>query len=137
MVVLVTETDISVPDGWKRVQEHTQHSTAAVTYRHKSNETKFIVSVTPKRDGDRFKIQLSTINRESTRIRHDYAVAEYDTKATALERAESFLKILSDHLQDGALSHNDPEIGEVQATIQSFRENQRARFTSRLFRWFR
>jgi hypothetical protein len=137
VVVLVTETDISVPKGWERVQERTQDNTATVTYRHESNETKFIVSVTPKRDGGQFEIQLSTINRESTRIRHDYAVAEYDARATALEKAQSFLEILSHHLQDGAVSHNDPEIGEVQAAIQSFRENQRPPFTSRLFAWFR
>lgn len=137
MMVLMTETDANVPEGWERVQEQPQYSSAAVTYRHESNGTKFLVSVPPAQNGNQFEIRLSTIKKDSTRIRHDYTVAEYDTRATALDKVESFLETVSEHLQNGTISQDNPEIKEVEAIIQSFRETHHPSFTSRLFDWFR
>lgn len=112
------------PRDLERLVEQPQYSSAAVTYQHESNGTKFLVSA-PTQNGNQFEIRLSTIKKDSTRIRHDYTVAEYDTRATALDKVESFLETVSEHLQNGTISQDNPEIKEVEAIIQSFRETHR------------
>ncbi|WP_336331022.1 hypothetical protein [Haloarcula sp. CGMCC 1.2071] len=134
----MTDTDIGLPAEWTRKREEAQHSTAVVEYQHETaDDTTFVVSVMSKTADEGFKLRLSTINRTSTHVRHDYPVDEYDTVDDAVAGAQSFIEMFSQRVQEGSISAADPEIEAIRGTIEAFRGERVFPSIGRLLRRFR
>lgn len=134
----MTDTDITLPAEWTKKREETQHSTAVVEYQHETaDETTFVVSVMSNTADEGFNLRLSTINRTSTHVRHDYPVDEYDAIDDAVEGAQSFIEMFSQRLQEGSISSTDPEIEAIRETIETFRGDRVFPSIGRLLRRFR
>lgn len=138
MTLSATETGITLPAAWTAKRDAAQRGAAVIEYqRETSGETKFIVSVMPDAADEGFELWFSTIDRTSTRVRHDYPVEEYDVLEDAVEGAESFIEMFSQRLREGSVSALDPEHDGIRDTIRAFSGDRTFPSIGRLLRRFR
>jgi hypothetical protein len=137
-IMLMTNTNTELPEEWTKKPEEDGYSTGIFEYqRETADETTFVVSVISKTDNEEVRLRLSTIDRTSAHMRHDYLVDEYETVEDAVEGAQSFIDMFSQWLQDGSISSTNPEIEAINEIIETFRGEQALPLIGRLLRRFR
>lgn len=72
-----------------------------------TRETTFLVSLVRRSAREMYELRLTVIDLQSTRLRHDYPVDEYDSREAAVAGAESFIDHLSERFREGN-SHRPP-----------------------------
>lgn len=134
----MTDVEIDLPAGWTELSDEKQDGSALVAYQYGTGEeTTFIVSILPRVGERGYMLRLSTVDRTSTHVRHDYPVEEYDSLEVAVDGAESFLEHISQRLREDSMPAADPDIEAMRETIQAFTENRRFPAVRRLLRRFR
>lgn len=121
----MSDAEITLPEGWTRVREETQHSLVVVEYQRETmDDSEFVVSVVADPEKDGFDLQLATISFSPTRVRHEYVVGNYETLEEAVYGAESFIELLSHRMQTGEISSVNPQVETIQQTVESFKSSQ-------------
>jgi hypothetical protein len=138
--MMMIEFDIELPSEWAKRTGDNQHRIPVTEYQYTTAEdTTFIVSILPQANTKRYKLRLSTITltAKATHVRHEYPVEAYETRADAVDGAESFIEYISVQLYEGTVSQDDPEMEEILGTIQDFTGDRPFLSIRRLVRWFR
>lgn len=118
----MTDSPTELPEGWVEVPSAEQQEPVLFEYRYQSDsETAFLVSVlTHVSDAPLYKLRLSTITPSAKVTRHDYPVAQYETKEKARKNAIAFLHHVSTAIENGALSQQAPDPETIQSLIADF-----------------
>lgn len=116
----MTDEPIERPDGWQRrsAEERDPHAVDAWA-QEAENGAAYVVSI-HRGDGDVYELELATIDPRDHPVRHDYYVADYDTRETAYGAAEDLLAHLDAELDAGALSLERPTVEATEAVIATF-----------------
>lgn len=122
----MTGTAIELPPEWTEWTGESYRSSALIECQHTTaDKVKLIVSVVPRADEKAYNLHLLTINQNSTPVRQECPVKEYDSRAAAFAGTESFIEHLSLHLRNGPISSATPETEEVRDVIQAFLDERR------------
>ncbi|UPV73884.1 hypothetical protein M0R89_15235 [Halorussus limi] len=118
----MTDSHTELPEGWVEVPPAEQQESILFEYQYQTDtETTVLVSVlTHVSDAPLYKLRLSTITPRATVTRHDYPVAQYETKEKARTNAIAFLHHVSAALENGTLSQQAPDPETIQSLIADF-----------------
>ena len=117
----MSESTINLPADWtERAAEQQSEQTLAEFRSQTDTDTTFTVSIHRPSDVEGYRMRFSTFVPESKQPRHEYPVAEYETRTAALEATESFIDHVTARFRDGSLSRDEPDIDAVRTTIEDF-----------------
>lgn len=108
--------DVDPPEGW-RVSGDDGAVDTAVRY-EAATGTAFVVAVVDRSDGDQVLVRFSTVT--PTNVRHDYPVAEYESRADAVAAAEAFAEHVARALRQDRLSSSSPGVDASRRVVESF-----------------
>lgn len=118
----MTDSHTTLPAGWSEVPPREQRELLLLEYQYQTDSrTTFLVSTrSTVSEATLFKLRLSTITSDAPVTRHDYPIAQYETREKARENAIEFTHHLTTHLENGTLSPDVPETETIQTVITEF-----------------
>lgn len=132
------DVDIDLPEDWsQRLDTGTDDRVFAAFEHQPTDDTTFLVTIERRPRDPAYALRLSTISPDAEHPRHDYDIAQYDDRDTAIVGAERVLDELDSRLESGDLSPRTPAIEDIHDLLDTFQDQRRVSKLGRLIEYFR
>jgi hypothetical protein len=123
----MADLGMDIPNDWDKIASANTSEVIAAEYSGNHEKAlRFVVAVHRRGImGERYQLQLSTIDPGPDRTRHDYLVEEYDSRVESLRDMEEFLVHVGSKLNSNDPSREYPDRGDVQEIVDGFTDSNR------------